>query len=114
MNYTSQNQKNIKEMIRTIGISGVNELFDVIPKDLRAKELNIAGDKTEQELLSCFSDIASKNKVLTSFRGAGIYDHFVPSLVGEIIERSEFRTEHIRLIRRKRAKAHFKWFEECF
>ncbi|MDR1511851.1 MAG: aminomethyl-transferring glycine dehydrogenase subunit GcvPA [Endomicrobium sp.] len=95
MNYTSQNQKDKKEMLDTIGIRDVDELFDVIPKDLlKVRELNVAGGKTEQELLSYFSDIASKNKVLTSFRGAGVYDHFVPSLVGEIIGRSEFWTAY--------------------
>lgn len=94
MNYTSQNQKDRKEMIEAIGVNDVNELFDVIPKSLRAKELSIAGGKTEQELLNCFSGIASKNKVLTSFRGAGIYDHFIPSLVSEVIGRSEFWTAY--------------------
>ncbi|GMO66733.1 MAG: aminomethyl-transferring glycine dehydrogenase subunit GcvPA [Endomicrobiia bacterium] len=94
MNYTSQNQKDRKEMIETIGINDVNELFDVIPKSLRTKELNIVGGKTEQELLNYFSDIALKNKVLTSFRGAGIYDHFIPSLVSEVIGRSEFWTAY--------------------
>jgi len=94
MNYTSENQKDRKEMINVIGVDDINELFDVIPKDLRAKELNITGGKTEQELLSYFSDIASKNKVLTSFRGAGVYDHFIPSLVGEVVGRSEFWTAY--------------------
>ncbi|MDR1401287.1 MAG: aminomethyl-transferring glycine dehydrogenase subunit GcvPA [Endomicrobium sp.] len=94
MNYTSQNQKDKKEMIKTIGVNDVSELFDVVPKDLRAKELNISGGKTEQELLNCFSDIASKNRVLRSFRGAGVYDHFIPSLVGEITGRSEFWTAY--------------------
>ncbi|MDR1260051.1 MAG: aminomethyl-transferring glycine dehydrogenase subunit GcvPA [Endomicrobium sp.] len=94
MNYTSQNKKNKDDMFRTIGIKNVNELFDVIPKDLRAKKLNIEGEKTEQELLNYFSNIASKNKTLVSFRGAGIYDHYIPSLVTEVIGRSEFWTAY--------------------
>ncbi|MDR3253444.1 MAG: aminomethyl-transferring glycine dehydrogenase subunit GcvPA [Endomicrobium sp.] len=94
MNYTSQNQKDKNNMFGTIGINDISELFDVIPKDLRAKELNIAGGKTEQELINYFSNIASKNKILVSFRGAGIYDHYIPSLVGEIIGRSEFWTAY--------------------
>ncbi|MDR3256244.1 MAG: aminomethyl-transferring glycine dehydrogenase subunit GcvPA [Endomicrobium sp.] len=94
MDYTPQNQKDKQKMFETIGITDINELFDVIPKDLRLKELNISGGKTEQELLNYFSNIASKNKVLTSFRGAGIYDHYIPSLVGEIVGRSEFWTAY--------------------
>ncbi|GHT14999.1 putative glycine dehydrogenase (decarboxylating) subunit 1 [Endomicrobiia bacterium] len=94
MDYTPQNQKDKKKMLKTIGIDDVSELFDTIPKDLRAKKLNISGGKTEQELLNYFSDIASENKVLISFRGAGIYDHYIPSLVGEVIGRSEFWTAY--------------------
>ncbi|MCA6084977.1 aminomethyl-transferring glycine dehydrogenase subunit GcvPA [Candidatus Endomicrobiellum agilis] len=94
MDYTSQNQKDKKKMLETIGIGGVDELFDVIPKDLRAEKLNVSGGKTEQELLNYFSRIASKNKVLASFRGGGIYDHYIPSLVGEVVGRSEFLTAY--------------------
>jgi glycine dehydrogenase subunit 1 len=94
MDYTSQNQKDKRKMLETIGVGDVDELFDVIPKDLRAKKLNVSGGKTEQELLNYFSGIASRNKVLASFRGGGIYDHYIPSLVGEIVGRSEFLTAY--------------------
>jgi glycine dehydrogenase subunit 1 len=94
MNYVPQSQKDKQNMFEVIGISDIEELFDVIPKNLRSKELNISGGKTEQELLDYFSDIASKNRVLISFRGAGIYDHYVPSLVNEIVGRSEFWTSY--------------------
>jgi glycine dehydrogenase subunit 1 len=94
MNYTMQNKKDNKKMLETIGISDVDELFNEIHDDLRAKDLDISGGKTEQELLNYFSKIASKNKMLVSFRGAGIYDHYMPSLVSEIIGRSEFLTAY--------------------
>ncbi|MDR3330729.1 MAG: aminomethyl-transferring glycine dehydrogenase subunit GcvPA [Endomicrobium sp.] len=90
MDYTQQNQKDKSEMLKTIGINDVSELFDVIPKDLMINDLNISANKTEQELLNYFAVLSSKNKVLISFRGAGIYDHYIPSLVGEITGRSEF------------------------
>jgi glycine dehydrogenase subunit 1 len=94
MDYTPQNQKDKKQMLESIGIDNINELFKNIPIHLKAKDLDISGGKTEQELLNYFLNIASKNKKLISFRGAGIYDHFIPSLVGEIIGRSEFWTAY--------------------
>ncbi|MDR2436704.1 MAG: aminomethyl-transferring glycine dehydrogenase subunit GcvPA [Endomicrobium sp.] len=94
MDYTQQNQKDKKQMLEIIGVENTDQLFNVIPDNLRAKDLNISGGKTEQELLNYFSKIASKNKQLISFRGAGIYDHFAPSLIGEIIGRSEFWTAY--------------------
>jgi glycine dehydrogenase subunit 1 len=89
-----QNQKDNKKMLETIGINDLDELFNEIPKNLKTKGLDISGGKTEQELLNYFSRIALKNKTLISFRGAGIYDHYIPSLVGEIIGRSEFWTAY--------------------
>jgi glycine dehydrogenase subunit 1 len=94
MDYTPQNQKDKRQMLESIGVGNIDELFKIIPNHLKAKDLNISGGKTEQELLNYFLNIASKNKKLISFRGAGIYDHFIPSLVGEIIGRSEFWTAY--------------------
>jgi glycine dehydrogenase subunit 1 len=94
MDYTQQNQKDKKQMLEIIGIENTDELFNIIPNSLRAKDLNISGGKTEQELLNYFSKIASKNKQFISFRGAGIYDHFAPSLIDEVIGRSEFWTAY--------------------
>jgi glycine dehydrogenase subunit 1 len=94
MDYTSQNQKDKKEMLKVLGIGDAEELFNVVPENLKAKELNISGGQSEQELLNTFKKLASKNKSLISFRGAGIYDHYIPSLVSEIIARSEFRTAY--------------------
>lgn len=81
-------------MLDALGISDAEELFAVIPENLRAGELKIAGGGSEQELSAFFKKLAAKNKTLVSFRGAGIYDHFIPSLVEEITGRSEFRTAY--------------------
>ncbi|MDR2676584.1 MAG: aminomethyl-transferring glycine dehydrogenase subunit GcvPA [Endomicrobium sp.] len=94
MNYISQNQKDKCDMLKVIGVNSVNELFDMIPNSLKVKKLNIYGEKTEQELLNYFANIALKNKIFVSFRGAGIYDHYIPSLVDEVIGRSEFLTAY--------------------
>ncbi|MDR3071434.1 MAG: aminomethyl-transferring glycine dehydrogenase subunit GcvPA [Endomicrobium sp.] len=94
MDYTQQNQKDKQKMLETIGINDVSELFDTIPENLKVRSINVSGGKTEQEVLDYFLNIASKNKVLISFRGAGIYDHYVPSLVDEIVGRSEFWTAY--------------------
>ncbi|MDR0977500.1 MAG: aminomethyl-transferring glycine dehydrogenase subunit GcvPA [Endomicrobium sp.] len=94
MDYTPQNQNDKKQMLESIGVSSTCELFNIIPEHLKVKNLNVSGGKTEQELLNYFSKIASKNRKLISFRGAGIYDHFIPSLVSEIVGRSEFWTAY--------------------
>jgi glycine dehydrogenase subunit 1 len=81
-------------MLEAAGAQNCEAFFENIPKELRIKELNVSGGHTEQELLKIFKELAAKNKTLTVFRGAGIYDHYVPSLVGEIVSRSEFWTAY--------------------
>ncbi|MCL2389993.1 MAG: aminomethyl-transferring glycine dehydrogenase subunit GcvPA [Endomicrobia bacterium] len=94
MDYTPQNKQDKQKMFDALGIKSEEDLFDAIPADLRVKPLNVSGGQTEQELLEHFKTLAAKNKTLVSFRGAGIYDHYIPSLVGEITSRSEFWTAY--------------------
>jgi len=94
MDYTPQNRKDNEEMLKAAGVKNADEFFDVVPKHLRAKDLKIDGNLSEQELIAAFKNLASKNSRLVSFRGAGIYDHFIPSAVGEIARRSEFWTAY--------------------
>ena len=94
MDYSNRNLKDKEEMLKTAGVKNADEFFAVIPNHLRAKDLNIEGNLTEQELLCAFKELSNKNKKLISFCGAGIYDHFIPSAVGEIAQRSEFWTAY--------------------
>ncbi|MDR1941372.1 MAG: aminomethyl-transferring glycine dehydrogenase subunit GcvPA [Endomicrobium sp.] len=100
MQYTHNNEEDRRKMLEAVGVKDAEELFDVIPAQLRTAFGGFSSDGfssdglTEQELLRFFEETALKNKVLTSFRGAGIYDHFIASLVGEVISRSEFSTAY--------------------
>ena len=96
MNYIPVSDKDKKEMFESIGVKDTQELLSLqIPETLRVKKLNLDKGMSEQELISLFKRYAHKNKAnLACFRGAGIYDHFVPSIVDEIIGRSEFWTAY--------------------
>jgi len=96
MNYIPISDKDKQEMFDSIGVKNTQELLSLqIPEALRVKKLNLDKGMSEQQLLSLFKDYAGKNKSnLVCFRGAGIYDHFVPSIVDEIIGRSEFWTAY--------------------
>ena len=96
MNYIPVNSKDKDEMLKTIGVKNTEELLSLqIPEILRAKKLNLPDGLSEQEVISLFKKYAKQNQAnLTCFRGAGIYDHFVPSVVDEITGRSEFSTAY--------------------
>lgn len=96
MNYIPVNSKDKEEMLGAIGVKSTEELLALqIPEILRAKKLNLPESLSEQEVISLFKKYAKQNQAnLACFRGAGIYDHFVPSVVDEIVGRSEFSTAY--------------------
>lgn len=87
-----------KEMLKTIGKNSIEELFEVIPKEVRLnRPLNLGKPMSELEVRKRLGSYADKNKNLSqlvSFLGAGVYDHYIPSVVKHIISRSEFYTAY--------------------
>ena len=84
-----------REMLAEIGLSSTDELFDVIPTELRCRELELPDGLTEQQVRYRLSSLADHNVTgLISFLGGGLYDHFVPAAVNAIVSRSEFYTAY--------------------
>lgn len=87
-----------KDMLKTIGVESTEELFSDIPKEVRLdRELNLKKPTSEYEIKKELTELASKNANLTEYRsflGAGVYDHFIPSVVDHVISRQEFYTAY--------------------
>src|SRR5699024_3645176 len=87
-----------KDMLDDIGVESSDELLSEIPEKVRFKrELNLKKPVNEAQLKKELSDMAKKNANLmeySSFLGAGVYDHFMPSVVDHVISRSEFYTAY--------------------
>ncbi|HGO3825288.1 TPA: aminomethyl-transferring glycine dehydrogenase subunit GcvPA [Staphylococcus aureus] len=96
--YIPLTEKDKQEMLQTIGAKSIGELFGDVPSDiLLNRDLNIAESEAESTLLRRLNRIASKNitkETHTSFLGAGVYDHYAPSVVDAMISRSEFYTAY--------------------
>ncbi|HDG9334400.1 TPA: aminomethyl-transferring glycine dehydrogenase subunit GcvPA [Staphylococcus aureus] len=96
--YIPLTEKDKQEMLQTIGAKSIGELFGDVPSDLLLnRDLNIAESEAETTLLRRLNRIASKNitkETHTSFLGAGVYDHYAPSVVDAMISRSEFYTAY--------------------
>ncbi|HFJ5432664.1 TPA: aminomethyl-transferring glycine dehydrogenase subunit GcvPA [Staphylococcus aureus] len=96
--YIPLTEKDKQEMLQTIGVKSIGELFGDVPSDiLLNRDLNIAEGEAETTLLRRLNRIASKNitkETHTSFLGAGVYDHYAPSVVDAMISRSEFYTAY--------------------
>ena len=86
------------EMLAAIDAQSVAELFDQIPKDLHlGRPLDMGPPLTEMELQSAVVDQAQRNAGVsrqTCFLGGGVYDHFIPAAVDEVVSRGEYYTAY--------------------
>jgi glycine dehydrogenase subunit 1 len=96
--YTSVTDTDRREMLETIGVASIEELFADIPSRLRLdRPLAFDEGLSEQEVLAELRALAARNVCTedeVSFLGAGMYDHYIPALIDSIIERSEFLTPY--------------------
>jgi glycine dehydrogenase subunit 1 len=96
--YTSATGDDRREMLATIGLERIEDLFADIPGSLRlSKPLALDSGLSEQEVYEELRSLAARNSSTedeVSFLGAGMYDHYVPSLIDSITARSEFLTPY--------------------
>ena len=96
--YTSVTDADLGEMLGTIGVGSVEELFADVPAGLRlTRPLSLGEGLSEQEVYEELKALAAKSTSAedeVSFLGAGMYDHYAPALIDSIILRSEFLTPY--------------------
>jgi len=82
-------------MLGALGLTSVDQLFEDIPEALRASPLDLPDPEPELELAARLSDLAGRNRTgLASFLGAGVYRHWSPPAVDQILLRSEWYTAY--------------------
>ncbi|HEU5278952.1 MAG TPA: aminomethyl-transferring glycine dehydrogenase subunit GcvPA [Gaiellaceae bacterium] len=98
MSYLSLTDRDREEMLETIGVSSVDDLFRDIPEGvLLGRELALEPPLSEQELTRHLEELAARNVDTSeelSFLGAGIYDHYVPAVVDTVLQRGELLTAY--------------------
>ena len=95
MNFIPHTDSDREEMLRTIGVSSISDLFgDIDQKILLKQGLDLPPSLSELGLRNLMAAMSRKNKISTSFLGAGSYNHFIPSVVNHVISRSEFYTSY--------------------
>ena len=86
-----------RAMLDAAGVATADDLFADIPPGLRIDGLDLPPALSEQELVREMAALAGRNLIPGDgvasggcFLGAGAYRHFIPSVVGHVIARSEF------------------------
>ena len=88
-----------QEMLDYIGVKSIEDLISDIPEDMRMKHKMELPEPfcDEAGLARHVNGILGKNrtaKELICFLGAGCYNRYVPALVDEVVNRSEFLTAY--------------------
>jgi glycine dehydrogenase subunit 1 len=98
LSYLSLTERDREEMLETIGVSSIYDLFRDIPVGVRFdRELALEPPLAEQELTRHLEELAARNVDTSrelSFLGAGIYDHYVPAVVDTVLQRGELLTAY--------------------
>ncbi len=94
--YIPSTREERQEMLQAIGLKDYRELYRDVPEQMYLdKPLNIPQGMSELEVSRAVSAMAQKNKVFpTVLRGAGAYDHYIPSIVKYIPAKEEFLTAY--------------------
>ena len=85
------------EMLETIGVKSVGELFSDIPREAMNCTLDLPPALSELELMRELREMSGRNSNLSDyacFLGAGAYNHFIPATVPHLVFRSEFYTAY--------------------
>ena len=96
--YLPQTPEDQAAMLKTIGVGSIAELFKSIPQELQlTRPLDLPSHLTEMELKAEFQRLSSKNQStgkLDNYLGAGVYEHYSPSAIRHLLNRSEFYTSY--------------------
>lgn len=97
MSYIPHTDSDRAAMLAEIGAETVGDLFLDVPDSVCYPELKLPDPLSEMEILGELRSMSEENADLdhhACFLGAGAYNHFVPSVVGHVIGRSEFYTAY--------------------
>ncbi len=93
--YFPHTEDDLKEMLAKVGVKSLDDLYAQIPESIRFKgDYELPWGASELEVRQAFEKLGSENKQLTCFAGMGVYDHYTPSVIPNLLQRSEFLTSY--------------------
>src|SRR5574344_1299126 len=93
--YFPHTEQDIDEMLSACGMHSTEDLYADVPECIRFHgEYDLPHEMSEIELRQWMDKIANETNPLTCLGGAGVYDHYMPSVIPSIIQRSEYLTSY--------------------
>ncbi len=95
--YIPNTEQDRAQMLKTIGVASIEDLFREVPDSLKYPTLALPAALSELELMGELQALSRRNAETTThacFLGAGAYNHYIPSVVSHLVFRSEFYTAY--------------------
>ena len=93
--YFPHTDEDLQAMLAKAGVKSLDELYAQIPESIRFKgDYELPLGASELEVRQVFEKLGSEIKQLTCFAGLGVYDHYTPSVIPSLLQRSEFLTSY--------------------
>ncbi len=93
--YFPHTSDNLQAMLAKVGVESLDALYAQIPESIRFKgDYELPRAASEMEVRQLFEKLGAENKQLTCFAGMGVYDHYTPSVIPNLLQRSEFLTSY--------------------
>ena len=93
--YFPHTEDDLNAMLNIVGIDSVDALYAQIPESIRFRgDYKLPSEMSEMEVRDLFAKLGSQNEQLTCFAGMGVYDHYTPSVIPQLLQRSEFLTSY--------------------
>ena len=95
--FTPHTESEKDAMLRRIGVSSLEDLFQDVPAQYRFPHLNLPPAMTEMEVMAELKELADANEStydMACFLGAGAYHHYIPAAIDSLLRRGEFYTAY--------------------
>ena len=93
--YFPHTAEDLQAMLDKVGVDSLDALYADIPEAIRfRKDYDLPEAVSEVEIRQMLELLGRQNKQLTCFAGAGVYDHYTPAVIPQLLQRSEFLTSY--------------------
>lgn len=93
--YFPHTDDDLQQMMQRVGISSLDDLYAEVPEAIRFRgDYDLPDEMSETEVRQVFEQLAAMNRPMMCFGGAGVYDHYTPAVIPNLLSRSELLTSY--------------------
>ena len=93
--YFPHTEADLQAMLERVGVNSLDDLYAEVPETIRFRgDYQLPEEMSEMEVRQLFEQLGSQNTPLVCFAGAGVYDHYTPAVIPQLLQRSEMLTSY--------------------